>query len=170
MTIMEISTIIGSLAVAGVAMATENIAKAEANRVMQIEAGAKNAQNEQNIVNFIRQNNVTMDLAIQLDCHEFLSTLVAISINNLFNANEMMSKVKHMLTSEKEWALEDPNPELYQSSIRSFVVEGIRGLTKAEYGEIHRLMSGMSIIKTSVFTETPEHVRRQQSPRHWSFQ
>ena len=29
--------------------------------------------------------------------------------------------------------------------------EGIRGLTKAEYGKIHRLMSGMSVIKTSDF-------------------
>ena len=153
--IVAISTIVGSLAVAGVAMATENIAKSEANRVMRIEAGARHVQNEQNIVNFIRQNNVTLDLAIQLDRHEYLSTLLARSTNNLFNAKEMMSKVKHMLTLEKEWALEDPNTELYQSSIRSFAVEGIRGLTKAEYGEIHRLMSGMSVIKTSVFTETP---------------
>ena len=43
----------------------------------------------------------------------------------------MMSKVKHLLTIEKDWALEDPDTELYQSSIKSFVVEGIRGLTKA---------------------------------------
>ena len=62
MAIVAISTIVGSLAVAGVAMATENIAKAEANRVMEIEASARGAQNEQNIINFIKQNNVTVDL------------------------------------------------------------------------------------------------------------
>ena len=53
------------------------------------------------------------------------------STNNLFNANDMMSKVKHLLTIEKECALEDPDMELYQTSIKSFVMEGIRGLTKA---------------------------------------
>merc|ERR1712055_628148 len=52
-------------------------------------------------------------------------------------------------------ALEDPNTELYQTSIRSFANEGIRALTKAEYGEIYRLMSGMSVTKTSVFSEDP---------------
>ena len=98
--IVAISMIVGSLAVAGVAMATEYIAKAEANRVMEIEASTRGAQNEQNIINFIRQNSVTVDLAMQLDRHEFLSTLLARSTNNLFNANEMMSKVKHMLTLE----------------------------------------------------------------------
>ena len=106
-------------------MATENIARSEANRVMQIEANVREAQNEQNIVNFVKQNNVTIDLALQLDRHEFLSTLVARSTNKLFNANDMMTKVKHMLSLEKEWALEDPNTELYQSSIKSFVVEAI---------------------------------------------
>ena len=50
---------------------------------------------------------------MQLDRHEFLSTLNARSTNNLFNANEMMTKVKHVLTIEKEWALEDPDTELY---------------------------------------------------------
>ena len=60
-----------------------------------------------------------------------------------------------MLSLDKEWALEDPNTELYQTSIRSFAVEGIRGFTKAEYGEVYRLMSGMSVTKTSVFTEDP---------------
>ena len=60
-----------------------------------------------------------------------------------------------MLSLEKEWALEDPNTELYQTSIRSFAVEGIRGFTKAEYREVYRLMSGMSVTKTSVFTEDP---------------
>ena len=77
--IVAISTIIGSLAVAGVAVATENIARSEANRVMQIEANARGAQNDQNIINFIN--------FIQLDQHEFLSTLIARSTNNLFNAN-----------------------------------------------------------------------------------
>ena len=48
MTIVAISTIVGSLAVAGVAMATENIARSEANRVMEIEASARGAQNIQN--------------------------------------------------------------------------------------------------------------------------
>ena len=66
-----------------------------------------------------------------------------------------MTEVKHMLSLDKEWDLEDPNTELYQSAIRSFVVEGIRGLTKPEYGEVHRLMSGMAVTKTSVFTENP---------------
>ena len=80
---------------------------------MQIEANVRGIQNEQNIENFIRQNNVTVALAMQLDNHEYLSTLLARSTNNLFNANEMMTKVKHMLTLEKEWALEDPNTELY---------------------------------------------------------
>ena len=50
MTIVAISTIVGSLTVAGVAMATDNIARAEANRVMEIEASARGAQNEQNII------------------------------------------------------------------------------------------------------------------------
>ena len=75
--IIAISTVVGSLAVTGVALATENIARAEANRVMQIEASARGAENEQNIVNFIRQNNVTIDLSMQLDRHEYLSTLNA---------------------------------------------------------------------------------------------
>ena len=92
----------------------ENIAKAEANQVMQIEASARGVENERNIINFIRQNNITIDLAMQLDCHEYLSTLNARSTNNLFNATDMMSKVKHLLTIEKEWALEDPDTELYQ--------------------------------------------------------
>ena len=60
-----------------------------------------------------------------------------------------------MLSLEREWALEDPNTELYQTAIQSFAVEGIRGFTKAEYGEVYRLMSGMSVTKTSVFTEDP---------------
>ena len=34
-------------------------------------------------------------------------------------------------------------------------MEGIRGFTKAEYGEVYRLMSGMSVTKTSVFTDDP---------------
>ena len=113
MTIVAISTFVGSLAVAGVTMATENIAKAEANRVMEIEANARGAQNEQNIINFIKQNNVTIDLAMQLDRHEYLSTIVARSTNNLFKANEKMTEIKHMLSLEKEWALGNPNTELY---------------------------------------------------------
>ena len=122
---VAISTIVGSLAVAGVAMATENIARVEANRVMEIEAGAREAQNNHNIISFIKQNNVTVDLAMQLDRHEYLATIVARSTNNLFKANEKMTEIKHMLSLEKEWALEDPNTELYQISIRSFAGEGI---------------------------------------------
>ena len=136
-------------------MATENIAKSEANRVMAIEAGFREKQNEHNIINFIRQNNVTIDLAKQLDQHEYLATIMARSTNNMFQSNERMTEIKHMLSLDKEWALEDPNTELYQTAIRSFANEGIRGLTKAEYGEIYRLMSGMSVTKTSVFSEDP---------------
>ena len=142
--VVAISTVIGGLAVAGVTMATENIAKSEANRVMAIEAGFREEQNEPNIINFIKQNNVTIDLAKQLDQHEYIATIMARSTNNMFQANEIMTEIKHMLSLDKEWALEDPNTELYQTAIRSFANEGIRGLTKAEYGEIYRLMSGMS--------------------------
>merc|ERR1712237_201492 len=84
-----------------------------------------------------------------------LATIIARSTNSLFRANEKMTEVKHMLSLDKECALEDPNTELYQTSIRSFAVEGIRGFTKAEYGEVYRLMSGMSVTKTSVFSEDP---------------
>ena len=153
--IIAISTVIGGLAVAGVTMATENIAKSEANRVMAIEAGFREEQNDHNIINFVKQNNVTVALANQLDTHEFLATIMARSTNNLFRANDRITEIKHMLSLDKEWAIEDPNTELYQTSIRSFAVEGIRGLTKAEYGEIYRLMSGMSVAKTSVFSEDP---------------
>ena len=153
---VAISTLVGSLAITGVALATENIARSEANRVMAIEAGFRERQNEHNIINFIKQNNVTVDLAIQLDRHEYLATVMARSTNNLFQARERMTEIKHMLSLDKEWDLEDPNTELYQTAIRSFAVEGIRGLTKAEYGEVYRLMSGMSVTKTSVFTEDPE--------------
>ena len=153
--VIAISTVVGGLAVAGVTMATENIAKSEANRVMAIEAGFREQQNEHNIINFIRQNNVTLDLAKQLDQHEYITTIMARSTNNMFQANERMTEIKHMLSLDKEWALEDPNTELYQTAIRSFANEGIRGLTKAEYGEIYRLMSGMSVTKTSVFSEDP---------------
>ena len=152
---MAISTIVGSLAVTGVALATENIARSEENRVMAIEAGFRERQNEHNIINFIRQNNVTVDLAVQLDRHKYIATVMARSTNNLFQARERMTEIKHMLSLDKEWDLEDPNTELYQSAIRSFAVKGIRGLTKPEYGEVHRLMSGMSVTKTSVFTENP---------------
>ena len=61
-----------------------------------------------------------------------------------------------MLSLDKKWNLEDPNTELYQSVIRSFAVEGIRGLTHQEYGEVQRLMSGMAVTKTSVFSEDPQ--------------
>ena len=63
---------------------------------------------------------------MQLDKHEYLSTLTSRSNNNLFNAKDLMSKVKHSLTDDKTLALEDPDTELYQSSIKSFVIEGIR--------------------------------------------
>jgi hypothetical protein len=122
---------------------------------MAIEAGFREQQNDHNIINFVKQNNVTVALANQLDTHEFLATIMARSTNNMFRANDRITEIKHMLSLDKEWALEDPNTELYQTSIRSFAVEGIRGLTKAEYGEIYRLMSGMSVTKTSVFSEDP---------------
>ena len=93
-------------------MATENIARVEANRVMEIEAGPREAQNDHNIISFIKQNNVTIDLAMQLDRHEYLSTIVARSTNNLFKANKKMTEVKHTLSLELKWALEDPNTEL----------------------------------------------------------
>jgi len=153
--VVAISTVIGGLAVAGLASATETIAKSEANRVMAIEAGFREAQNEQHIINFIRQNNATLELAQQVDTHAYIATVMARSTNNLFQANERMTEIKHMLSLDKEWALEDPNTEMYQTAIRSFANEGIRGLTKAEYGEIYRLMSGMSVTKTSVFSEDP---------------
>merc|ERR1712055_415450 len=153
--LIAISTIIGGLAVGAVTMATENIAKSEAERVMAIEAGYREAQNDHNILNFIRQNNATIDLANQLDTHEFIATLMARSTNNRFRANDRMTEIKHMFSLDQEWELEDPNTELYQTSIRSFAVEGIRGLTKTEYGEIYRLMSGMSVTKTSVFSKDP---------------
>jgi hypothetical protein len=88
--IIAISTVVRSLAVTSVALATENIARVEANRVMRMKASAREEQNEQNIISFIKQNNVTIDLAMQLDRHEFLSALNARGTNNLFNANEMM--------------------------------------------------------------------------------
>ena len=62
--IVAISTIVGGLAVAGVTLAAENIARVEANRVMAIEAGTREAQNDHNIINFINQNNATIDLAM----------------------------------------------------------------------------------------------------------
>ena len=89
LSIIAISTVIGSLAVTGVALAMENIAKAEANRVMQIEASARGAENEQIIMNTFP--HWTQEVQ-----------------NNLFNANDMMSKVKHLLTIDKTWGLEDP--------------------------------------------------------------
>ena len=73
---------------AGVTMATENIARSEANRVMAIEAGAREKQNDHNIINFIKQNNVTVDLAVQLDRHEYLATIMARSTNSLFQAKK----------------------------------------------------------------------------------
>ena len=63
--IVAMSTIIGTLAVTGVVLATENIAKAEANRVTQTEANARGAENERNIVNFIKLNNDSVELAMQ---------------------------------------------------------------------------------------------------------
>merc|ERR1712090_66012 len=96
-----------------------------------------------------------MGLAKQVDTHEYIATFMARSTNNLFQVNERMTEVKHMLALDKEWALEDPNTEMYQTAIRSFANEGIRGLTKAEYGEIYRLMSGMSVTKTSIFSKDP---------------
>merc|ERR1712074_121470 len=153
--LIAISTIIGGLAVAGVTMATENIAKSEANRVMAIEAGYREAQNDHNIINFIKQNNVTIDIANQLDTQEFIATLIARSTNNRFRANDRMQEIKHMFSLDKEWDIEDPNTELYQTSICLFAVEGIRGFTKSEYGEVYRLMSDMSVTKTSVFSEDP---------------
>merc|ERR1712015_223513 len=63
----------------------------------------------------------------------------------MFQANKRMTEIKHMLSLDKEWSLEDPNTELYQTAIRSFANECIRGLTKADYGIIYRLMSGMSV-------------------------
>merc|ERR1712055_485397 len=86
--VVAIPTIIGGLAVAGVTMATENIARSEANRVMAIEAGIREKQNDHNIINFIKQNNVTVDLAVQLDRHEYLATIMARSTNSLFHAKE----------------------------------------------------------------------------------
>ena len=132
--IIAISTIVETQAVTGVALATENIAKAKTNRVKQTEANARGAENERNIDNFIMLNNGSVALAKQLDKHEYLSTLTARSNNNLFNANDVMSKVTHLLTDDKIWGIEYPDTELYQSSIKSFVIEGICGLTKAEYG------------------------------------
>ena len=111
--IVVISTIVGTLAVTGVALATENIAKAEANRVMQTEANARGAKNEWNIGNFIKLNNGSVELAMQLDKYKYLNTLTARSNNNLFNAKDLMSKVKHLLTGDKTWGLEDPDTELY---------------------------------------------------------
>ena len=52
--------------------------------------------------------------------------------------------------------MEDPNTEIYQSVIRSFAVEGIRGLNQQEYGEVQRLMSGMTVAHTSVFSENSQ--------------
>ena len=51
--VVAISTIVGSLATAGVALAMDNIAKAEATRVMQVEANASGIQNEENVKTFI---------------------------------------------------------------------------------------------------------------------
>ena len=50
LTVVAISTIVGSLALAGLALAMDNIAKAEVTRIMQIEANARGIQNEQNNV------------------------------------------------------------------------------------------------------------------------
>ena len=82
--VIAISTIVGSLAVGGVALATESIAKCEANRVMQTEANARGIQNERNIHNFMMINNKTLEVAKQLDKHEYLNALNARSNNNYF--------------------------------------------------------------------------------------
>ena len=95
--VIAISAIVRSLAVGGVTLATESIAKSEANRVMQTEANSKGVQNERNIHNFMLINNRTLKVAKQLDKHEYLSALSARSNNNYFNANELMTKVSHLL-------------------------------------------------------------------------
>ena len=43
--VVAISTIVGSLATAGVALTVDNIAKAKTNRIMQIEANTRGIQN-----------------------------------------------------------------------------------------------------------------------------
>ena len=48
--VVAISTIVGSLATAGLALAMDNIAKAEVTRIMKIEANTRGIQNEQNNV------------------------------------------------------------------------------------------------------------------------
>jgi len=61
-----------------------------------------------------------------------------------------------MFPLDKKYAMEDPNTEIYQSVVRSFAVDGIRGLNQQEYGEVQRLMSGMTVAHTSVFSEDPQ--------------
>ena len=61
-----------------------------------------------------------------------------------------------MFSLDKKWDMLDPNTEIYQSMVRSFAVEGIRGLNQQEYGEVQRLMSGMAVSHTSVFSEDPQ--------------
>ena len=156
MALIGLSTIIGSLAVTGVALATENIAQSEAQRVMVIEAGIREEQNERNIINFLNQNNVTVELAAKLDQHEYMATLMARGTNQLFQARERLTEVHHMFSLDKKYAMEDPNTEVYQSVVRSFAVDGIRGLNQQEYGEVQRLMSGMTVAHTSVFSEDPQ--------------
>lgn len=64
--VIAISTIVGSLAVARVSLATKSIASAEAERVMQTEANAREAENERNIHNFMSLNKGTIKVAKQL--------------------------------------------------------------------------------------------------------
>ena len=73
------------------------IASSEANKVMQTEAKAREAENERNIQNFMMINKGTLEVAKQLDQHEYLSALGARSNNNYFNANELSTKISHLL-------------------------------------------------------------------------
>ena len=107
--VIAISTVVGSLAVGGVALATKSIVASEANRVMQTEANAREAENKRNIHNFMMVNNGTLEVAKQLDQHEYLSALGARSSNNYFNANELLNKISHLLNDSRAWELEDPD-------------------------------------------------------------
>ena len=151
-TIIAVSTVVGSFVIYAVSTNIKLIAAAEANHISEIDQNAREAELEHSIKNLIMVNNASIEVTKDLEKHEFLITISAQPNNFYCSANNLVTKLAHLLKLKNSWGFEDPFTELYQSSIWEFLTKGIRGLTKAKYGELQRIMTGMTTIQTSIFS------------------
>ena len=108
---IAIATAIGILSATSAVSASYAVARSETNRIAHEQNILRSIDSDNDIINNIINNNVSIELGKSIDNLRFVTALSARTTNEYHNAVQQRHKINHMFSEDKILSFNDPGTE-----------------------------------------------------------